>query len=586
MGEYSVNYKDIQDLRLISSLNGLERRIICRYNLGVPEGEWEIFRNSIVDGRRQGQAISSKANFKDGIITGPFSFDDRDGDNFISITGNFNSEGFFHKEWTFSYSYEGKIYKEYREYLQGFLVKLIIQDGVSNSTLYSIDYIDVNDKINQLQKNESNLPFEEGTKSFGLLFDNGYDPNSDYIKAQLIGNEILEHVFKRYSDKQSLIGLTPGSESPQMKFTKRFKFIYPEYETPILAQLKLRNSALTFTLDSILSINKFGLNKQRTDSLSLAYALFKLSTKKLELLDSTIITLQNGTFDYINRTTFFEKGIPTLSQYDTLKYVMDNKLKESIVNYGLKIDNAENLVQNLSSYFDSLEQRVNSLLNYTIKQIQLISQQKELEIIDSCIISESEKIDSLYRIEGHFEKFKQKDLNFKSNGKSEPDKIIPEIYVLIGIQKREELISRYSKENEYLKKEEIGKQIIDLLKGLMAIYKDLEVVSTLQASVDSAYTRFSPNPFMERMAESRIKQHIYTAGMDKLLPFMLEELKKASNAEELKRKTEEIIRFRARMIELALIEDAEIDKLNLRMRRETVPERIKRMLGLINQNGL
>jgi len=586
LGEYKIDYKDIQDLKLITTLDGVERKIICRYNQGVPDGEWEIFRNSIIQGRRQGQAISSKANFRNGTIDGTFSFDDRDGDNFISITGFFNPSGYFHKDWNLSYSYNGVSYNEYRQYRQGFLVKLIIRDSETNSTVYSIDYTEVNEKVNQLRKNEPDLEFEEGTKGFGLLFDNGYAPNDDRIKAQLIGNEILQHAFHRYSDKQSIIGLTGGSVAPEMNFTKRFKFIYPTEETSLLGNLKHRTAQLIFTLDSILAINKFVLNKQKTDSLAQAFELFKTCLAKLDIIDSTIIILQDGSFDYINRDNYFKEGIPALNQSDTLKYIFDSKPRIKLVDFGLKIDGPENLVQNLTFYFDSLENRVNGLLSYALKQIQLISQEKELEIIDAKIISLSDQVDSLYRIEARFDKYKQKDLNLKSNGKSEPDKIIPEVYVLIAIERKDDLISKYSKENEFQRKEEIGNQIISLLNGLNVIYPDLYLISGMKSTIDSAYTRFSPNPFMDRLAESRIKQHIYIAGMDKLLPFMLEDLKKSVSAEELSRKTKEILRLRTRMIELARSEDPEIEKLNIRIRRESVPERIKRLLGLTNQNGL
>jgi hypothetical protein len=585
IGEYSVNYKSIQDLKLNTSLDGVERKIISRYNNGVPEGEWEIFRNSIIDGRRQGQAISSKALFNNGIITGRFSFEDRDESRYVSVTGNFDNNGYFHSVWSLKYNYDGVDYEEFRNYENGFLKQIQVRDLDRKELIYDVNFEDVISKISQIQNKDPDINFVEGDISFGLLFDNGYHPSDEKIKAQLIGNELLENVFTRYNKKASVIGLIKGSKSPVINFTKRFKFVYPEEEASILKELlpKVREEIQSF--DTLLTNNKFILNKQKTDSLAFAFSFLEHTIEKLNLIDSAIVKLQDGTFNYTNRNNFYKKGIPALKQIDTIKYTFESKPKVSVVDYGIKINNPDRLVHKLNDFYHAIDSISMSVLSYTLTQIQYISEEKELEIIDSEIVSLSREIDSLYRFKIKFDDIKQKDLNLKSNGRSEPDKIIPEMYILMGMEKKEAWIEKYSKESEFLKKEEIGKELIGFLKTLIEIYPDLQLITIMKPTLDSAYTRFSPNPFMDRLAESRIKPHIYSKGMERLLPSLLEDLKKSSNSEELKKKTNEILKFRKRMLELAIIDDDEIEKLNVRMRRENVPERIKRLLGLVSTNN-
>jgi len=582
IGEYSVNYKSIQDLKLNTSLDGVERKIISRYNNGVPEGEWEIFRNSIIDGKRQGQAISSKALFSNGVITGRFSFEDRDESRYVSVTGNFDNNGYFHSVWNLKYNYDGVNYEEFRNYENGFLKQIQVRDLDRKELIYDVNFEDVIRKIAQIQNKDPEINFVEGDISFGLLFDNGYHSSDEKIKAQLIGNELLENVFTRYSKKASVIGLLKGSKSPIINFTKRFKFVYPEQEASILKELlpKVREEIQSF--DTLLTNNKFILNKQKTDSLALAFTYLEHTIKKLNIIDSTIVKLQDGTFNYTNRNNYYREGIPTLKQIDSLKYTFESKPKVSVVDYGIKINNPDRLVHKLNDFYHAIDSISMSVLSYTLTQIQYISEEKELEIIDSEIVSLSREIDSLYRFKIKFDDIKQKDLNLKSNGRSEPDKIIPEMYILMGMEKREVWIEKYSKESEFLKKEEIGKELIEFLKAMIEIYPDLQLISIMKPAIDSAYTRFSPNPFMNRLAESRIKPHIYSKGMEKLLPSLLEDLKKSNTPDELKKRTNEIIKFRKRIIELAASDDEEIEKLNARMRRENVPERIKRLFGLVN----
>jgi len=465
-------------------------------------------------------------------------------------------------------------------------VKIQVIDKDSNQMLYDIALDDVDNKVTQLRNNEKDLDFEEGDKSFGLLFNNGYSNDNERIKSQLIGNEILETVFKRYSDKESIIGIVNGAVSPIINFTKRFKFIYPEKENLILDVLKTKVENSINIYDSLLNNNKFVLNKQKTDSLSFSYAYLEQTNKKLNILDTIILKLTDGSFDYFNRKNYFKQGVPELYAKDTIKYIYESKPRFKLIDLKLSIDSPESLVENLSKYYFNIDSISTIILNYTFQQIKYISEEKELENIDDKIVSKSNSVDSLYRFKSNFENVKQKDLNFKSNGRSEAEMIIPEIYVLYGMQKREELIERYSKEPEFQKKEIIGNQIIKMLEVLVEIYPDLQKISSMKTTIDSAYTRYSPNPFMDRLAESRIRPHIYSKGMERLLPYLLEELKKSETPEDLKRKSNDILRFRTNMIAFAKSDDEEIDKLNTRMRKENVPERIKRLLGLISMNNL
>ena len=102
----------------------------------------------------------------------------------------------------------------------------------------------------------------------------------------------------------------------------------------------------------------------------------------------------------------------------------------------------------------------------------------------------------------------------------------------------------------------------------------------MPSSLDSAFTRYIPNPFFDRPAESRIKSHIYQRGAVRLFEYYKELLKNASDHIEINERVEQIFRLRERLTELAARDDEETDRINKSLRRENVPERIKRILGL------
>jgi hypothetical protein len=580
--EYQLNIIGIQDLRPITSLDGVERKTICEFKKGVADGVWEIFRNKVVDGKRGVRAISSKTQFKQGIIHGVFIYEDQTDDKINSVRGHFNDEGFFDGIWVMNYSFNSYNYEETRNYENGFLLELKLVNKTTGQTEYNIVYQEIINKLSRLKNNDPAINYKLGEKSFGLLFDNAYEINSDQIKAQLIGNQVLDEIFSKFDSRAAIIGMLDGAEFPEIYFTRRFRFTNSENEVQKIKLLKESVQSTLTDYDNFLSNNKFILHKQKTDSLSIAYVKLEHASKRLQLIDSITSKLVDGSFDYVNRDRFFINGIPELKATDTLKYIIDGKSKIHVMNIGVSIQKPDSLIDQLISYTNAIRKRLNPFIEYCNQKIQFLNEEKELELIEGKIISLVREVDSLYNSMIDFETVKQRDLNFKFNGRSEAQNIIPEMYFLFGVNRKSALIEKYGKETEFEKKQEIGNGLIQILTALINIYPDLKTISRIRITLDSAFTRYSANPFMDRSMESRIKPHIFSRGTERLLPFLLEDLKRANNGEEIIKKNAEILAFRKRMLDIALRDDDEIDKLNARMRRETVPERIKRLLGLSN----
>lgn len=131
---------------------------------------------------------------------------------------------------------------------------------------------------------------------------------------------------------------------------------------------------------------------------------------------------------------------------------------------------------------------------------------------------------------------------------------------------------------------ERGEKLILLLNALDGNYHRIMAIERMPASLDSAFTRYIPNPFFERMAESKIKQHIYQKGGVRLFDFYLDQLKSTKDHQQFVSAIDEVFKLYDRLNELAESDDEEVERLNKRLRRETIPERIRRLLGLA-RNG-
>jgi len=142
------------------------------------------------------------------------------------------------------------------------------------------------------------------------------------------------------------------------------------------------------------------------------------------------------------------------------------------------------------------------------------------------------------------------------------------------------LVNDYAKTIESDKKIEKGNELYAFYQKIHVVHPLIAHIESMPAMLDSAFTRYSQNPFMDRQAESRIKTNIYAKGAGILMPILIDQMIASKSAAELDKNVTEVYHLYHRLMELSAREDDEVNRINARIRRENVPERIKRTLGL------
>jgi hypothetical protein len=575
--DYNVNYKRITGVNIESTLDGTINRLIARFNDGLAAGKWSLTAQQVSDSKRRPNFASSSVNFNSGKASGKFTFTDPTRQFPLKVDGQFDNNGYFDGIWKLSYEFNGVKYEEEREYASGFLLNLLLSNTETGEVVYDEKFEDIRTKIDYLAQNQNDVNYKMGDRPFGLLFNDGYRQDDLKIIAQENGNKILHDVFDFYLDSLGVLMTLPGFVNPVIGNTRRFQYVYPENEQELLEVLRPMVNKMETEYDSIINTSVLRINQQKNDTLAFYYKLLDLALEKSKLIHEVIDEIQTGKFDYQFRDNFYSHGIVGLNGIDTVWYEYQNKKSFSLIEINNGITTPDSLVYNLYKYTISLDAYINRFYDKVSATILSLQQEEKIAKLDEALLNTLDTFLLTY----------VGSTKLSANATDEELQKIKKLNDLqLAIFKRytrdvirikmQDYIELESFDKKYVK----GNSMIDLLKTLIDIYPKLERITSLSDELDQVFTRYSPNPFFERDIVTRIKQGIYSRGVELLLPYQIEMLKKSSSRAELLEGVEAIFKLDSKMRELANSDDQETNRLNSRIRRESQPERIKRLLGL------
>ncbi|TVQ76122.1 MAG: hypothetical protein EA358_10135 [Flavobacteriales bacterium] len=584
---YDVTLLGIKNLRVESELNGEQFRVLGNYRNGRPHGTWQTQRSRIEASKAVGKSVTSSLSFQDGVATGNYEYErDIDGRK-VTVKGSFDDNGFMNGEWNLQYFNEGLEFIENRNYTKGFLTDILVisVDSVNTrDTLYDLVFYDVKDRLTALYAGIDDLNFEIGEKGFGLDFDNGYRDEDPEQQCQQKGNQFLRDVFEIFDAKKSIIGVISEIHPPIINFTRRFKYIYPDEDIERAEDLLSRVSHSLKEVDSIISLPAIKLNRQRNDSTAMAYAFLEHAENVLVRIERAARRINTDFFDYNNRDIFFKDGVPGLTKTFNLKYDFNNRSRNFNVEYSRYIIGPDSLVENLDRFYQELQNKMSIWIAWVDEKISIIQKEKEIQEIDQQIVDLFNKLNLIYvgqKTDSLFVLPTDKGALIRGAA-MQKSQLQREVFDRFENQLREDMVRDYATTESFEQRVTKGNRIIDLSQAMVDVFYDLEKIDRMPESLDSAFIIFRENPFFDRMLESRIRSNIYSKGVERLLPDMRRELLRFKTGAELREKVEEIKRLNERLIELANApnEDEDVKRLDRRMRRENLPDRIKRLLGL------
>lgn len=550
-------------------INGKELMLTGSYREGKPNGNWTLEKTSVENNiiLKEPLAVMKITN---GILTDQFSFKNSNVDGDIEIKGQLNKDGFLEGRMLLSYTRSSLRYIETRTYENGFLRKVEIRDVVSNSIVNSVSYKDVDTKLSEL-KNLKDTSFKISENGFGIEFNVGYDTSNPKLSIQQYGNQLFNEFVRLI---KSFEQENEESESIQFNLTRRFKLVYPEKDIQLLDKLSAKNSELIELTSEFLNNPRLILNKSKSRKLTESFHLLEMAHQKLQIIDTVVQKSNEGYFDFISRDLFYKEGLPGLTVVDTVRYSYDKKDYKIIFPFDKVISNNQNFLSNLLDYSLGLQKLIDENIEFSRKELLVFEQESQIEAIDERIVNKLKIIDSIY-------------LPLKESWQAKDFKDRPIHYNLLDVHLNgliNETNKKYLNEKTFQKKIELGEELNCLLDFFIDSENEIKELDQFSNRIDRMFTIFRDNPFLDRKMETKIYGNINRKSREVLVPEYINGMLRSKNCQDLILNFRKLMLLEDRLAELVEKNDASVQEIDRYVRRENMPQRIERILGIQELN--
>jgi hypothetical protein len=463
-------------------LNGTIVKINANYTEGLAQGKWTFQEEEILKSKNLRITKKASANYSKGNLFGDFYYiNDVPNNEFFEVRGTFNKNGDFDKDWILIFFKENDKIIEKRTYRDGFLIKLQKVNTKNNSLIYDINYVDVEKKLDLLaQFPDSAVGYTIGEEKFGVLFNDGYHSDSEMEFAQNLGNSFITKSVKTFCDKEGEVFSLKGIKNIVKGSTKRFKYNYTKEEEEKLSK-SLEYISEIKTLITELAANKsFQINKQKTDSLALVFAVIKHFETKIIDIEDFATLLNSDNFKYQSRENYFNSTKNNVFDTDTVFYDFDGNDISRTLAFNVALE--QSIVNKLYNYTSEIFKQFENFKAYLAPYFIQFQKDSEMLIYEERILESSNKLAMIYGEDNNGENIKL-------------SKYQQIVYEKFANSVRNHLMQEYSNEEDHDKKIMKAEEILSLNKTLEEIFDSLAEIVKIPIKLDEQFTLCAYNPY-------------------------------------------------------------------------------------------
>lgn len=546
---------------LQSRVSGEQIEYFLNYADDTPVEKWEAVTH-VLDSSLVNSITLSEIRFKNGIPYGEFLFKDPDNLTF-EVRGVLSSEGFLDGEMLISYIENKNLYKETRNYYDGFLLDIKV---LKNEELVDeIKFETTIEKINSI-KSKKDVEFEFSSVGFGIYYDSGVN-RSQKREVQEKANKVINKSIAKLNKFHAINN--NDKDTLAFNFTRRFKLNYTSESQVKMKELIERNEEVFDSIARFVKSPSVQLNKDKSDELTKKYYTTKAYFGKLRIVDTILSLHKENYFDYINRDIFIGNVLDTINANKKIHYTYQEK-QDSIqldLNFALSDENKEPL-DKLYILQDSLANASLANISSTYKEFKQFAQKETIDSLDQVIYQLNFERDSLFLS------------NKKTDGKFEDRRLSTNIFMAYSKNILNPIYQNYINTDDFENKMSIGKELVEFNKSIIKNKPKVDRFDKFVQHTDSLFTIYRDNPFDYRKSEVKIYPNINRKSKEVLFPHYVNSLLEAGKHKDFIKYLEKLYALDEKLLEFVKKNDEDVQRIDRAVRRENVPQRIERIYGL------
>ncbi|MEX2567820.1 MAG: hypothetical protein WD431_17870 [Cyclobacteriaceae bacterium] len=558
---HKVNLKDVINFEVKAELVSEELEVRATYKDGIREGGWGYEENVFTQGKLTPKATATRINFSKGFIVDDLYFRSFEGDFTQFIRGEINENGFMDGEWSLVYLKDSVLVSEVRNYENGFLLGLKRRNLESGDPIDDAIFYSTIEKLN-LSNEGDNEGYKVSDEKFGLVFNDGFQFGSDFLKIQFDGNEFINQFISKLLQFDNSVN-EDGEIMEYPFFTKRFEFDFSKETEESLEEIPEVFEQLETIVAIYREMNSLSLNKGKSDSLSFAYEYFLNRANKIKTMTGFLDVIKTGAIKNYDLDNFTREGVGFMSPMDLITYEYKGDTIRKVINRVVNMEGNEKFIKSFELYLREELAVASKLGEHVASELYEIEISSKLLELEAEILNRKNLVDSLY-------------LNHEATSDNEQQLFLA-LYRTFLQNKFDSFSEEYANENEFGNKNEKGNLIVDLLSEMEKRLPELSGIYPVSIEIDEIYREETFNPFTYTRFDVRAKERLFESGFLKLFNHYIQELKEEDDYTQIKEHLNKIEKLQERMIELR---DANTRGLERRLRRNNNPDRIETLLGI------
>lgn len=537
---YSVNAS--QSVQPSFSSAGTVARWSGAFDKGIPVRNWQYNLDSLdQSGRVAEKLLQIRWTYKNGLVSGNFSVEDFRKESQFHLSGATNERGEANGEWVYTYTNsKSEKVTEKHLYRQGLLQSV---------TVYSRDTVKTEFIRNQnfFDKSKTNTnAVVIGSRNFLKSEFNG-------ITDSLWNNLLKNNFLKGWS-----LSVFPFEAVLSTPVFKKLEYPFSEEEKQQIESIKAISLSIQEKINNYIQ-GEMLIQRSRSSAMDLSVSFLEQTLKRMHLIDSLMLRTELPEFTYKNRhqqgVLHYIKAINEMSMvkaevYDTMELQLPLIVADS-ANFRLFFE-LENLVkiseQSIEEHFEIIEREKFA--------IQRENERKAME---------DELLDAFRNLQELFN---------HTNG--------------VGLQIRQKWIDdsiqqdiiKYAQENDFEVAMQLAGRILLRIDTIALLHNRVEVFDNMDTRISAEYNRMVYNPYTGKNdLELTVKKRFVNTVLENLWPWLELRIENEQNWASWKRLWEQQFEVYNFVMTFANREDKQAQKINKKVRKETNPEKILRLLN-------
>lgn len=535
--------KRLDKTNIIYAGSGKRFGVYGKFNQNKADGEWYSITQEVDFGHVTDTLFLAKCNFDEDQMIGSFE-GKRDS---ITITGEIDEEGFLTGSWIFYQKTKehGNI-EEHRLYENGILVSHLFKIGGEE---FSVKHIGLDQTTGE--EGEDWKEVNVSREYFNIIYQTNFG-----VENEKLSLEKTNKLIKQSNNflKQSIFSFGNHNAIDIWKVDNANNIVYPKlrvrtfpYSEKEKENIEKANEIITSSSDLIkgfLEDPQVDINRYNYKEVSLYFEIYRIYNKELLKLKNIFDRLSLPSYEYIDRSEILPFLIKGGVDYpDEVEYeYKDKKQKESYTfpkGISKKNVSIEKMLEHVEAIYAGLKatkEEVDPIIERNRKRAEI-----------------AEKEENLVRLRDSI-----KDL-FENKNKEDDYNEYHERYKTKVVEFTQSEFKKYAQQDIELRIEEID-PLLKCFEEFIGLYTALIEVEEKIERVKEEYTRVVWNPFTFTDMEETVKERVYSAYENKLLPYVFELLDKNLKCENISVKIKNFDLLYNRMLELRQLDTRDLEK--------------------------